>query len=80
MGFALRFIFLSALVLVAACAREQGSQQILRPPVTDGAIVVADVSYLQMGEFSEQAEAEQLLNRIEKIGVPAFIVQADGVY
>ncbi|MCP4010880.1 MAG: hypothetical protein GY726_15365 [Proteobacteria bacterium] len=39
-----------------------------------------NASYLQMGEFADQNKARQLLQRISKIGVPAFIVQEAGLY
>jgi len=39
-----------------------------------------NASYLQMGEFTDQNKAGQLLQRISKIGVSAFIVQESGLY
>jgi rare lipoprotein A len=39
-----------------------------------------NASYLQMGEFSSQQNADQLLQRVTRIGVAAYLEQADNLF
>ncbi len=72
-------------VALSGCAWKGGSvieTEVLTKPVilTPKPADHENASYLQMGEFTDQNKAGQLLQRISKMGVSAFIVQEAGLY
>lgn len=85
MRFYVTFLLFLWGVALTGCAWKGGpatGKAALTTPVTVTPIFAdrENASYLQMGEFTDQHKAGQLLQRISKIGVSAFIVQEAGLY